>query len=149
MIDHFGEVCINCGGDMFVPGRPLKDEHDRVIGHRYVCADCGATAWVTWTDEYEKELEAAKARREEMEAVKARYEEMEKKACAANRQRHEDIRQWMREMREMEKASPAVRKYLAKQVCCYGCMDDLTPAWTHHTTWTIYEACKAIMEASA
>ena len=146
--DHFGEICLRCGGDAFVPGTPQKDEHGRVIGYRYICANCMATAWTTWTEEYEAEMEAAKARREEDEASKDLDYVMTKEACDINRRMHAEIREWMRQMREMEKASVAVKMFLEKQVRCYGHMDDWTPAWTHTTTWTVYEACKAIMEAS-
>lgn len=143
--DHFGEVCLRCGGDAFVPGTPQKDEHGRVIGYRYICANCMATAWTTWTEEYEAEIEAAKARHEsESEALRRQKEE---EACAATRARHAQMREWMQTMEAWAEVCPAVKKFLDRQIGAYGDMHAWTPAWTYQVTGTTYNAAKAIMEA--
>ncbi len=136
-VAHMDARCA-CGCTMAVPGKPQEDADGRIIGYRFICAECGATMWTTWTEEYESEM-----------AAEAFREQKGEKARAVRRKESEDRRAWIREMREWEQSNPAVRTFLQRMACCYGQMDSWTLAWDHQVTWTVHEACKAIMEASA
>ena len=144
-VAHMGERCA-CGGEIAVPGKPQEDSDGRIIGYRFVCAECGATMWTTWTEEYEAE-QSAKARHEE-DAETMRSKKAQE-ACAINRARHAQMRDWMHQMEAWAKESPAVKTFLARQVAAYGHMDIWTPAWTYQVTGTTYNAALAIMEAVA
>lgn len=144
-VAHMGEKCA-CGCTMFLPGTPQRDADGRTIGYRFVCAQCGATMWTTWTEEYEAE-QTAKELRES--ASEARRRQLEEKACAINRSRHAQMRKWMHEMEAWAKDCPAVKQFLDRQIGTYGDMDVLTCSWTYEITGTTYNAARAIMEAVA
>ena len=144
-VAHMGERCA-CGGDIAVPGKPQEDGHGRIIGYRFICAECGATMWTTWTEEYEAE-QSAKARQEEdAEALRRQREE---EACQRNRLKHAQMRDWMQEMRTWAQSCPAVKAYLDRMTYSLGTMEMLTPAWTFEATLAAREACKALKEAVA
>lgn len=144
-VAHMGERCA-CGGDIAVPGKPQEDADGRVIGYRFICAECGATMWTTWTEEYEAE-QSAKARHEEdAEALRRQREE---EACQRNRLKHAQMKGWMQEMRTWAQSCPAVKAYLDRMTYSLGTMEMLTPAWTFEATLAAREACKALKEAVA
>lgn len=143
-VAHMGERCIRCGGEIAVPGKPQKNVDGKVIGYRYECAECGNLMWMTWTEEYEEEL-IAKARQED-ESEALRFKKAQE-ACAVNRARHAQMRDWMHQMEAWAKESPAVKRFLDRQIGAYGDMHAWTPAWTYQVTGTTYNAAKAIMEA--
>ncbi len=145
-VAHMGERCIRCGGDIAVPGKPQKNVDGKVIGYCFICAECGAMMWMTWTEEYEEELLAKASQGAESEAL--RYQK-EAEACAVNRARHAQMRDWMKTMRAWAETCPAVKTFLDRQIGAYGEMHIWTLAWTYEVTGTTYNAAKAIMEAVA
>ena len=144
-IAHMGERCA-CGGEIAVPGKPQEDADGRIIGYRFICAECGATMWTTWTEEYEEELIAKARQEDESEALRC---QKEAEACAINRTRHAQMRDWMHQMEAWAKESPAVKTFLDLQIGAYGEMHVWTLSWTYEVTGTTYNAAKAIMEAVA
>lgn len=143
---RLNDRCGACGGTMFLPGKPQEDADGHVIGYRYICAHCGATVWTTPTEEQDAKMEAQARHQQEQEALRQQREAEE---CRRNRQRHQQMKDWMHEIQEWAKVNPAVDAFLRRQIACYGDMHIWTPAWTYDLTIITYNAARAMMGAMA
>ncbi len=136
-VAHINEAC-SCGSTLIIPGRPQDDGHGRIVGQSWICAHCGAVVRTECTAEYEAEM-AAKAL-----ALGAKPEE----DYAANRARHNEMRGWMKQIREWEASDREIRAAVQQYRYRYGDMDIWTPAWTYAVTKECFEECSRMAEGA-
>lgn len=136
-VAHLDEAC-SCGSTLIIPGRPQDDGRGRIIGQSWICAHCGAVVRTEWTAEYEAEIEAKAL------AFGAKPET----DCAANRARHDEMRGWMRKMREWEASDREIRAAIQRYRYTFGDMDILTPGWTYEVTKECFGECARMAEGA-